>query len=200
MPSSRREFLGAAAASSALIALYGPGALANAAVASDEARVAGRVLDAVTLAPFNDLAPRDWAAFAEQRLNGDAAGERPAFVALGKTRSEFAGLTPQDATDRLIRMLIPDYRGPRYLSREEWMAEFDATLKAIADGPDVDAPSETGRFRADPASAAERGKYLVITPATELRTSRVASDALQAANALLGRPELESKDGLGLPV
>lgn len=200
MPTSRRQFLGSAVVSSAVIALYGPGALARAAVASDEARVAGRVLDAVSLAPFNDLTPRDWTAFAEQRLSSGAAGERPAFAALKETRPEFAGLSPQEAADRLVRLLLPNYQGPQSMSRQEWMAEVEAQRKAIAGGPDVDVPAETGKFNAEPASATQREKIMIITPAAQLRAARVSSRVLESANVLVARPDLEAKDGLAVQI
>lgn len=196
MASTRRQFLGSAAASSALIAFYGSSAFA--ASVSDEAIVAGRVLDALVLAPFNDLSQRDWAAFVEQRFGADGGGQRQAFAALRAAYPEFAQLSPEDAAQRLARVLLPGYDGPGSIGRVEWMLEIDANRAAIASGPRVPVPAETGRFDGSRSPQAVLDKLLVITPAAQLRASRVASRALEAANVLAARSDLESKNGLAV--
>jgi hypothetical protein len=194
--STRRQFLRSAAASSAVIAFYGSPAFA--AGVSDEALVAGRVLDALVLTSFNNLPQRDWAVFVEQRFRAGAGDQREAFAALRASYPDFAQLSPEAATQRLAHVLLPGYDGPRSIDRARWMLELDANRAAIANGPRMPVPADTGQFDGSRSPQAVLDKLLVVTPAAELRASRVASRVLEAANVLATRSEPESKNGLAV--
>lgn len=197
MKTNRRDFLGALAASSALVALYGPGALAQSAVEGD-ASVAARVLEAATLAPFNDLAARDWAAFAEERLRSADAATRTAFSELKENAPDLVDLTPQEAANRLARALLPGYKGPQSATRAALASQMQLDLEAMRATSFADVPSATGKFFVRMPSDAERRKYMTPTEIRQLRASTVAARALSAANALAARPEQASKNGLGV--
>lgn len=194
---NRRDFLGALAASSALVALYGPGALAQAAVEGD-ASVAARVLEAATLAPFNDLTARDWAAFAEERLRSADAATRTAFSELNENAPDLVDLTPQEAANRLARALLPGYKGPQSATRAALASQMQLDLEAMRATSFADVPSATGKFLVRMPSDAERRKYMTPTQIQQLHASTVAARALSAANALAARPEQASKNGLGV--
>jgi hypothetical protein len=116
-----------------VVALNGPTALA--ATTSADGQVAGRVLDALALTPFNDLPPHDWTAFAEQRLGQMAAGERQAFAGLRGESSHFAQMAPEEAARTLAALLVPGYDGGRGIDEAQWTAEIEAQRASVPNAP-----------------------------------------------------------------
>jgi hypothetical protein len=181
---TRLQFLGSAAASCVVVALNGPTALA--ATTSADGQVAGRVLDALALTPFNDLPPRDWTAFAEQRLGQMAAGERQAFAGLRGESSRFARMAPEEAARTLAALLVPGYDGGRGIDEAQWTAEIEAQRASVANAPSIPVPANSGTFDriGVPSSQAVRDGLLVGTSAVDLHASRAAFRALEAATAM----------------
>jgi hypothetical protein len=193
--STRRTFLGAVAVSGATVFLNGPLALAAAAMPDADAGTAALVLNALALEPANPIAPADWASVAQTRFTR-GRGDRAAFTRLRAESPDLTVLTPERLSRRLTELMFPDYRGPRTLTR----ADIDAELAAIDSEPRKalpDVPSVTGEFKETPrASAAVLAQLRQPATARQLRASQAVATALDAANELLGRDEVDSKAGL----
>jgi hypothetical protein len=195
---TRRQFLGSAAASCAAVALHGPTALA--ATTSVDAQVAGRVLDALALTPFNDLPARDWTGFAERRLIQVTGSERQAFAALRGASARFAQMAPEEAARVLAGLLLPGYDGARSIGEAQWASEIEAQRAAIANGPPAAVPAQTGTFDRVglPSSQAVRNRLMVVTSAGDLRASRVAFGVLEAATVMAAQGDDQTRVGLGV--
>lgn len=196
MGSTRREFLGSAAASSALIALYGPSS-AFAASTSDDVAAAAKTLDALARVPTNNLPTRDWASVAEREFAKGAASQREAFAALRGVKPDFAKLSPSQANEELARLLLPGYSGPQRMPAEQWSAQLEAQSAAIANAPKHQVPADTGTFTgaATPISQAARTTLTVKTSAADLKRSRIALRAVEAASGLAATTAPRSDDG-----
>jgi hypothetical protein len=124
MATTRRAFLGSAAASSAAFTVNGPLALAAGPNAGTGSRTAGLVISALATDPSNCLQQdRNWTSVAETRF-GQGLADRRAIDGLRDEIPDLELLSPQEIAQWMAELLLPGYEGPRSITRAEAEAEL----------------------------------------------------------------------------
>jgi hypothetical protein len=196
---TRRAFLGSAAASGAAFMVNGPLAFAASSRSGSGSRAAGLVISALATDPSNGLPEdRNWTSVAETRFGQGLDDRRAIFDGLRDEIPDLELLTPDEIAGRLAELLLPGYQGPRSITRAEAEAELAAIQANVS--PSVVVPSQTGAFQAPaPAPAAVVAQLQPPSTSRELRRSRAVVRTLNAVDDVLARGGQGTVMGVGVP-